>query len=461
MPSEFENSSAAARAAKGRSRPSALNLVIVEILRTLGNAIWLPWLALRSAQRRDDLLEEVRGDLKGPTPPLQDRPSPRLNRSPGLFISCAEASGETHARNFVLALNETLDREGAPAATWVGLGGPGLAGEGVRTCGDPVSQARMGFKGILGALPFYLRLVYSAARELRSGKVELFVGVDSPALNIPLAHMAKRCGLHTVQFITPQYWGWAPWRVVDFRECVDLGLSILPFEAAWFERRGVRVEHVGHPLLDELEELPEDSSDEPTRRRLAILPGSRRSVIARNLPTMLEALARNDSSEWELVICQSSEAHRELVESCVAGSALEAQRVELSFDLEAQLARADAALSVSGTILLHLLHHDLPVVVLYRLESSFQEWMGRHFLTVPWFSSVNLLAGNEVYPEFGFCSEEAPATWHAAVQRLLSDPEWRRSCRRNLRDARQRLGPPGACGRAAVAALRELDPALK
>src|SRR5438874_10342754 len=98
--------------------------------------------------------------------------------------------------------------------------------------------------------------------------------------------IAQRYGVRTVHFVTPQYWAWAPWRVHAYARTVDRALSILPFEPAWFARRGVGVAHVGHPLLDEIERSrsmvtagPPGSGDES--RELVLLPGSRAGVIER------------------------------------------------------------------------------------------------------------------------------------------------------------------------------------
>jgi len=315
----------------------------------------------------------------------------------------------------------------------------------------------MGFSGVLGALPFYLHLLEDAADALLA-RTDLYIGVDSPALHVPLAHIARGAGVPAVQYITPQYWGWAPWRVKGFRHAVDRALSILPFEPAWFARHGVAVEHVGHPLLDELEPLAIGDGSPPAeggRRTLAVLPGSRASVIARNLPLMLETLRAPLEQEpsWQLCLLQSSDQHLELLERCVRESGLDPERVRISQDLENELQSAEAALSVSGTILIHLLRRRLPTVVLYRLSSASEEWLGRHFLTVPYFSSVNLLSGSEVYPEFSFAGDEPPAGLRAAVDRLLSDAGWRAEVRGELEVAVQRLGPPGASRRAALAAL--------
>ncbi|MFT7668923.1 MAG: lipid-A-disaccharide synthase [Planctomycetota bacterium] len=439
-------------------RPWVGGLVGLELLRALWNALLLPLHAIGHLIRRQKRKDEVREDLV--TGPLfvAEGELPELPKRPlRIFVSCAEASGETHACNLVLAVQRLIADAGAPPAEFFGLGGERFAATGVEILGDPVSEARMGFSGIIGALPFYLGLVRSAAEAFASGEVDLFIGVDSPALHVPLAHIARRCGIPTVQFIAPQYWGWAPWRVSGFRASVDLALTILPFEPAWFTRHSIAVAHVGHPLLDEIEQegfIP--SAPEPGRAPLLVLlPGSRRSVIERNLPLMLSALEAlpESTGPWLMRVCQRDGQHRELIEECIERSGMPASRIDFSLDLERELSEATAALSVSGTILTNLLNHSLPTVVVYALESRMTEWIGRNFLTVPWFSSVNLLAGREVYPEFSFSGSEVPSPWLAAIKRLLEDEIWRSQCKTELGLARKRLGPAGASRRAALAAL--------
>jgi lipid A disaccharide synthetase len=118
-------------------------------------------------------------------------------------------------------------------------------------------------------------------------------------------------------------------------------------------------------------------------------------------------------------------------------------------ELHGALRRARAAFSVSGTVLLDLLHHDVPATVVYRLGSRFAAEGKEHFLTAPWFASVNLLAGREVVPEFCFAGEGPRAEAVAALERCLDDGPWRRRCLDGLDLAALRLGPPGACERAA------------
>lgn len=380
--------------------------------------------------------------------PVPASTAPR-QRSLSIFLSCAEASGEIHAINAVRALRAELARQGAPAPRLVGLGGARLAAEGVELIDDVVRDARMGFGGVVSALPRYLDLLRRTVSRLDVERPDVLLCVDSPALHVPLGRMARQVGVPVVHFVTPQYWGWAPWRVAHYTEAVDLALSILPFEPAWFAERGVRVAHVGHPLLDELAHVERGDPERGTE--FVLLPGSRTGIVKRNLAWMLGALEPLVACGAipRVVIPHARPEVDALIRAEIArvGAAGWA-RVE-SGDLHATLRRARAAFSVSGTVLLDLLHHDLPTVVVYRLGSRFVAEGKEHLLTAPWFSSVNLLAGREVLPEFSFQGDGPVERVRAAVMAAWRDRETRARCRSGLADARRRLGPAGATRRAA------------
>jgi lipid-A-disaccharide synthase len=388
-------------------------------------------------------------------PPIFTVPSDRPLR---ILIACAEPSGELHAANLVGALRAAVERASAgaaPAPELVGLGGPRLAARGVRCIGDPVSRAAMGAEAARG-VRFYAGLLRDVAAELRAAPFDVAIPVDSPALFVPLGRIARAYGVPVVHFITPQYWGWAPWRAHGYRGAVDLALSILPFEPAWFEEAGVPVAHVGHPLLDALPDVKREpgaaAANEPT---LAVLPGSRAGVVDRHLPWMLAiaAAARAAVPALSVVLPQARAEIAERIAGHVAAAGAGAWARPVAGELHATLERSTAALSVSGTVLLDLLHHRLPAVVLYRVGGPLRAALGRRLLTVPWFASVNLLAGRAVYPEFGFHGAGPRQEVERAVVRALTDEAWRAACEARLDEAARRLGPPGAVARAAGFAL--------
>jgi lipid-A-disaccharide synthase len=437
------------------SAPSPRSLVRREVFRAVGAGALLPARALAYLATRRSRRAEVARLLGEPAPFARDPDFDPLPARPlRIFVSCAEASGETHAVSLVRALRAAIARLGGPPPEVSALGGVRLEAEGVRHVGRPVGRAAMGFGGPIENLSYYMELLRKAAEHFAGERPDVCAPIDSPALHLPLARIAKAHGVPVAHFVTPQYWGWAPWRVGGYRTAVDRALSILPFEPGWFERRGVAVAHVGHPLLDVLSSVPATRPADDARH-LVLLPGSRRGVIEKNLGWMLAAAERLRQREREVVVTVVHEQRElsELLEAEVGRAGASAWACVETGDLHGSLSRARCALSVSGTVLLDLLHHRIPAVVVYRFGSAPAAWASRLFLTVPWFSSVNLLAGREAYPEFCFHGVGPAERVDAALLRCFADQAWRVECGALLERASRRLGPPGAVGRAAAQVL--------
>ena len=470
-----------------------------EVLRALGGYALLPPRSLAfllSRRRRLAEFEGLLGTAREPDPvPALAPDAPFHARPMRLFLSCAEASGQGHAVRLLAALREHLAAVGAPLPEVRGLGGAPLAAAGVELLGDPVQRATMGLSGVAASLSFYTDLLARTDDCFSTWHPDLFLPVDSPALHIPMARSARRAGVPVLHHVTPQFWAWAPWRLDAYARAVDLATSILPFEPPWFAARGVSVAHVGHPLMDALSDsmdserdAPEDYTEDyavnaPEDRRsdtragagshpaghgagrpagadapLVLLPGSRAGVMARNLPWMLETLNGLAAAGHKLPavrILSGSQEHRPLLDSIVAdwNNTAALDLCVVCGDLHGNLARARAAFSVSGTILLDLLHQRLPTVVIYRLGTAREEWLYRHALSTPWFSSVNLLAGEAVLPEFCFHGEGPRAAVASALSRALFDTASRAACAVGLARAAANIGGPGAARRAAGHAL--------
>lgn len=428
--------------------------VALEVARAVGDLVLLPARLVDFVFRRDALAAELSDDLTRGGPQQWDQLQRQQvpNRRLRLFVSSAETSGEIHAAGLTEVLRRRLTEAGALEPELVGLGGKRLRAAGVDTLDDPVARATMGLGGALAALPYYLGLLERSARALAD--CDLAVLVDSPALHVPLGRIARRAGVPVLHLVAPQYWGWAPWRVAGYRGAVDRALTILPFEPAWFGRHGVPTTHVGHPLLDALPaQVP--PPDDPGRTAIALLPGSRRSVVERNLPWMLAVLrgVRGRLGEIEVVLPHADTELVPLLRAHVErAGACDWVRLEPG-NLHASLARSRAAFSVSGTVLVDLLHQRLPTTVVYGLSSELWRRLSTQALLPPWFALPNLLAGGQVLPEFAFSGDRRRAEVGAALERCYNDEAWRRQCLIGLERAARRLGPPGALERAAAAAL--------
>ena len=430
-----------------------------ELMRALGDLVLLPPRLLRQILTQPTRCRELEELLQSEPAFVDDPPDPGSlpERPLRLFLSAAEDSGEIHAVNLAHALRSECTELGLDAPELFGFGGDRMEAAGVERLARPVDRAAMGIGAALRELSYFSGLLKTAAQGFSERTPDVFAPVDSPALHVPLARIAKKHGTSTVHFVAPQYWGWAPWRVGGYAKAIHTALTILPFEPAWFEGTGVHTEHVGHPLLDALAEVPATRPG-PEASDLVLLPGSRASVIDQNLPWMLERVSPLVSEGANVVILQDSPRHGGRVRNHVLNSSVDGKVSVRTSDLHAHLATARTAFSVSGTVLLDLLHHRLPTVVVYRLESSLS-WIRPRLLNAPHFASTNLLAGREVLPEFGFSGSGPIAEVEGALHTAHTDEAWRAECFAGQDEAATRLGPPGATRRAARAILRHAQEA--
>ena len=111
------------------------------------------------------------------------------------------------------------------------------------TTTDTVAGAAMGIKGALRAAEVW-RLLRWARRHFDRDRPDLVVGVDSPSMNFHFARAARQRGIPAMQYVAPQLWAWAEWRMTKVRRWVDVLACILPFEEAYFRAHGVNARFV-------------------------------------------------------------------------------------------------------------------------------------------------------------------------------------------------------------------------
>ena len=373
-------------------------------------------------------------------------------RTPGLLLSCGEASGDLYAG----ALTREL-RALAPDVAVSGLGGPQFAAAGGRPIADYRGLAVTGLTEAIAKIPRSLATLRRLVDHARAERPDALVVIDFPDFNFPLARRVKRLGIPVVYYISPQLWAWRSGRMKTMREVADRVLVIFPFEEAIYREAGVPVEFVGHPLID-LAKASQRRPDflraralSPVAPTVAILPGSRPNEVARILPDLVTAaeLIRARVSDVQFVVARAPNLDDRLFQ-VVGDRRLAAAMVE--GDTDAVLASADVAVTASGTATVQAALHDTPMVIVYRL-SPVTYFLGRRLVRVDTFGMVNLIAGETIVPELIQRAFTPEAVANEAVS-MLTDRSRVGRIREGLARVRERLGGPGASRRAAEAILR-------
>jgi len=320
-----------------------------------------------------------------------------------IALVAAEASGDTLGAGLIEAL-----RAAAPDAKFFGMAGPRMVAAGCEPWNRAEEVSVMGFFEVLPHLTRILKLRRKLIERIAASGADVFIGIDAPDFNLPAASALKRAGIPAVQYVSPQVWASRQYRVRGIRAAVDLVLCLLPFETNFYAEHGVNAKFIGHPLADMIPLTVDRQAaraalgfpaDQPL---LAVLPGSRRSEVARlSAPFMATAAwLRERRPDLNVAVALASEPLGELFRSAATGADLDLARLIPNRAREV-MAAADVVLTASGTASLEALLFKRPMVVAYRMV-PLSYWLVRRLgmSRLPYFSLPNLLAGRQIVPEF-------------------------------------------------------------
>jgi lipid-A-disaccharide synthase len=376
-----------------------------------------------------------------------------------VLLSVGDASGDVIASDFVREL-----RSLRPGVQLSGLGGPEMARAGVDLIVDQSEMATGGLVELLPELPQIVSAWRRMKATLMATRPDLVVLVDSSGFNLPFAKQARRLGIPTLYYVSPQVWGWRTGRIKKLAARVTQLAVIFPFEVDVYAGTGVPVEFVGHPLAERLAEAREKYDPGTLRASLslaqdatvvALLPGSRRSEMRHLLPLQLEIaqVLLRERPDLRFVIPRASTVAKETLEAGIAaaGFAPSAPFTILEGRAHELLAGADVALCKPGTSTLEAAILGCPTVVAAR-TNTLTAWLVKRLIRVDSLVMPNLIAGEPIVPEF--LQEDAEPERVARAVLDLLEPEAGEAQRAALQQVRDQLNRGGAARRAAEIASR-------
>lgn len=391
-----------------------------------------------------------------------------------IMMIAGEASGDALAAELVQALRPALTvMQSRPthdhqplraslAPEFFGAGGPNLAAAGVELAFDLTAHAVFGFADVVKKYfqfkCFFDRLLALAIER----QPDVIICVDFSGFNRRFArdirrHILRQRGRFNnwnpkiIQYVSPQVWASREGRARQLARDFDLLLSIFPFEKAWYAARvpALRVEFVGHPVLDRYAAAGpalRDGKDDPRGPSLVLLPGSRHSELKRHLPVILAACAaiKQARPESRAVMVVPNATLARTAEASVGPKS--GVTIQVGGLAEA-LSGATVAIASSGTVTMECACFGVPTVAIYKTNWSTYE-IARRIIRVKYVAMPNLLAGEEIIPEF-IQAAATPENLTRATLELLDDPVRRAQIKARLAEILATLGGPGANARAA------------
>ncbi|PMP76507.1 MAG: lipid-A-disaccharide synthase [Sulfurihydrogenibium sp.] len=373
-----------------------------------------------------------------------------------VFISVGEISGDNYASELVKRLkNYSL----------IGIAGPKMRAAGL----TPVANIEdISVVGLTEAISKYSKIkqVFKKSVEILKEGVDLLIVVDFPGFNIKLLKEAKKLGIKTVYFISPQVWAWGKGRVKDIVENTDVMISILPFEEEIYKpyvSDKFKFFYVGHPLLDiiktyETEESFKEKLSVPKHKKIVgLLAGSRESEVNVLLPIMLES-AKLISRTFENIhfvipatvnmvdkVLEKVSKYKDLPVSVITSNLSDANVPKFENPSYEVMKNSVFSIIASGTATLEASIISNPFILVYKV-SPITFFIGKRLVSIPYLGLPNIIAGKEVVPEL--LQEECnPLNIANKTLEFLTDENLRENQIREFESIKAKLGEKGAIER--------------
>ena len=368
------------------------------------------------------------------------------------YIIAGEASGDLHASNLMKEL-VVVDVD-AKFRCW---GGDLMKAQGADLVKHYRELAFMGFTEVLMNLRTIFRNLDFCKKDILLNKPDVLILVDYPGFNIRIAEFAKTSAIKVFYYISPQIWAWKQSRVHKIKRVVDHMFVILPFEKEFYQRFDCKVDFVGHPLLDAVENYSKEKStlsvttDKPI---IALLPGSRKQEIATMLPLMISL--QKYYPDHQFVVAGAPSHNKEFYQAIIDKSAVEGiavlndrfQKFRQSYHIKIVynetyqlLQKAAAAIVTSGTATLETALFGVPEVVCYK-GGAISYAIAKQLVKVKYISLVNLIMDKEIVKEL-IQSELNETNLKSELDKLLN-PVTRNVILQNYTGLIEKLGGAGA-----------------
>lgn len=358
------------------------------------------------------------------------------------YIIAGEASGDLHGGNLIKALKQ---KDGlAEIRAW---GGELMSEAGAELVKHYRDLAFMGFVEVLLNLRTILGNLRFCKQDILAYRPDVIVLIDYPGFNMRIAEFARKEGIKVVYYISPQIWAWKESRVHKIKRDVGKMLTILPFEADFYAKHGMKVDFVGHPLLDAIQNRADYTVEERKKAfgieaegpLISLLPGSRKQEIKSMLPIMIETV---ESMGLNWVIAGAPSQELAFYES-IAGR----KNIPIIFGSTYELLEiSDAALVTSGTATLETALFEVPEVVCYK-GSAISYQIAKRLVKIDYISLVNLVMNRAVVCEL-IQADFNVSRLKEELQKCLQS-ETRKKLISDYKSLKEKLGGPGASERAA------------
>jgi lipid-A-disaccharide synthase len=328
--------------------------------------------------------------------PTNSRPTIKIG------IIAGELSGDQIGANLMKHLNQFphLNFE------YYGVGGPKMLKEKLVSLHDIQELAVMGFDDVICRYFKLRNIKNSLVNFFKTHNIDLFIGINASSFNYALAKKLKSSHIPCIQYVSPQIWAWRPRRVLKIKNVFNHIFTLFPFENQFYEKHGIPVTYVGHPLADDIP-LSMDGTSlrtslgiKPNELVIVCMPGSRECDLKYIGPTLIESMKILNEKINEvtfLVPMPTRNLHEKFLKLI--------QSMNVTFKIQIivhhsheLLSAADFVLTKSGTSTLEAMLYKKPMIAIYKCGYLTHKILYK-LIQIPHISLPNILNQNYLVPE--------------------------------------------------------------
>ncbi len=357
------------------------------------------------------------------------------------FLIAGEASGDLHASNLMAEIkNED------PNATFQFFGGNLMQAQG-GTCLKHYSEmAYMGIIPVLMNLNKINKNLSLCKKALLDFQPDVVIMVDYPGFNLRIAEFANNKGIRTAYYISPKIWAWKTRRVHKIKKFVDRMYTIFPFETGFYQKYNYKVEYVGNPVFDSIQNTPNpwktkkefhSANQLPNKPIIALLAGSRKDEIKRLLPEMLNVI--DNFKEYQFIIAGAPNIDLQFYKQ------YNTTKTPVIYNNTYNILRfSEAAIVASGTATLETAILNIPQVVVYKMAMGWlMSKLKPYVIKTKFFSLVNLVGEKEIVKEL-FHTEVNKQTITQELNNILHTSSYRNTILTGYAEIDKKLKTSGA-----------------
>jgi len=316
-----------------------------------------------------------------------------------IFILTGEPSGDKLASTVVakLKLNHS-DIE------YLSVGGSHLNSQGVKSIYDLKEITYIGFTSVILNILKIRNKINTTVKKIIEFNPDILLSVDSPDFTLRVAEKVKKNNpkIKTIHYVAPQVWVWREGRVKKFKKFLDHILLLFNFEKKYFDKENIKNTFVGHPLLENKENIKTDLSNliKNDKKIISLFAGSRTSETNILLPILLNFIKlMNEKFNQYYFIFHATDQNKDLIKDELKKKNLINVDVISDEGIKSQiLSKSVFAVAKSGTVSLEICNLKVPSIIIYKMN-LINFFIVKFLVKVKFANIINIINQKEIIPE--------------------------------------------------------------